>query len=80
MRLWVSNVALETSDEELSAFLQRHGLPACRGIERVPGDGSRPAALVSFAEVDLEALYEAAFRLDGLYWKSKTLAVQVVLR
>ena len=60
-------------------------MPVARLKPRPKRNRSRPTAAamsaqVSFAEVDLEALYEAAFRLDGLYWKSKTLAVQVVLR
>jgi hypothetical protein len=60
-------------------FLQRHGLPACSDIVRVQGDGSRPAALITFAGVELEKLYEAAFRVDGLSWNSRSLTVQVVL-
>jgi len=80
MKLWIGNVAPDTSDEDLGAFLQRYGLPAYTDIARVQGDGSRPGAVVSFERPEPEALYEAAFRLDGLYWKSKVLAVQVLLR
>ena len=80
MKLWIGNLAPETTDEDLSAFLQRYGLPPCSAILREPGDGSRPGAVVSFERPEAEALYEAAFRLDGLYWKSKVLAVQVLIR
>jgi len=79
MRLWIANLP-PASDDELSAFLQKFGLPPCAGVLRVQGNGSRPGALVSFAGLELEALYQAAFRLDGLYWKNKALAVQVFLR
>jgi RNA recognition motif-containing protein len=80
MKLWIENLPAEASDEDLSAFLQKYGLPPCTSVVRVQGNGSRPGALVSFSGVELDALYEAAFRLDGLYWKSKALAVQVFLR
>jgi hypothetical protein len=80
MKLWIANLPAEASDEDLSAFLQKYGLPPCTSVVRVQGNGSRPGALVSFSGVELDALYEAAFRLDGLYWKSKALAVQVFLR
>jgi hypothetical protein len=80
MKLWIANLPAEASDEDLSALLQKYGLPPCTSVVRVQGNGSRPGALVSFSGVELDALYEAAFRLDGLYWKSKALAVQVFLR
>ena len=80
MKLWIANLPPEASDDDLSAFLQKYGLPPCASVLRVQGNGSRPGALVSFSGVELDALYEAAFRLDGLYWKSKALAVQVFLR
>ena len=79
MRLWIANLAPEVTDDKLADFLQRHGLPAWSDISRLQGDGSRPAALITFSGVELEKLYQAAFRLDGLYWNSRSLTVQVVL-
>jgi len=79
MRLWVGNLSPETTDEDLSALLQKYGLPPCTAILKVEGDGSRPGALVTFAGVESEALYKVAFRLDGLYWKQRSLTVEVVL-
>lgn len=79
MNLWIGNLPPETSDDDLSAFLQKYGLPPCASVLRAPGDGSRPGALVSFSGVERERLYEAAFRLNGLYWNSRSLTVQVML-
>ena len=78
MKLWIGNLAPETTDADLNAFLQKYGLPPCTAIQRVAGDGSRPGALVTFANVQREDLYRAAFRIDGLYWKHLALAVQVI--
>ena len=79
MKLWIANLAPETSDDDLSTFLQKYGLPPCASVLRAQGNGSRPGALVSFSGVEPEKLYEAAFRLDGLYWNSRSLTVQVML-
>ncbi|HKA40621.1 MAG TPA: RNA-binding protein [Burkholderiales bacterium] len=79
MRLWVGNLSPGTTDEDLSALLQKYGLPPCTAILNVQGDGSRPGALVTFTGVASEALYKAALLLDGLYWKQRSLAVQVFL-
>jgi hypothetical protein len=78
-RLWVGNLAPGTTDEELSALLQRYGLPPCSSIFRVEGDGSRPGALISFLDLEPETLYRATVRLNGLYWKERSLAVTVVV-
>ena len=80
MKLWIGNLAPEITDEDLSAFLQRYGLPPCSAILREPGDGSRPGALVSFMAIDVAALYHAAFRLDGVYWNHRALNVLVIQR
>ncbi|HJY77667.1 MAG TPA: RNA-binding protein [Burkholderiales bacterium] len=80
MKLWIGNLAPETSDADLNAFLQRYGLPPCTAIQRVAGDGSRPGALVSFVAIDDAALYHAALRLDGVYWNRHSLNVLVLQR
>ena len=77
-KLWIGNIAPGTSDEELKALLVKYGFPAFDGIQRVDGDGSRPAAMVSFdstAATDLQALQP---RVEGLFWKNRRLNVQVM--
>jgi len=80
MKLWIGNLAPETTDEDLRGFLRKYGLPPCSEIRREAGDGSRPGALVSFVAIDVGALYHAAFRLDGVYWNHRALNVLVVQR
>jgi hypothetical protein len=75
--LWIANIAPGTSDDELKEFLARYGFPAFTAIEHVPGDGSRPAALVKFEGVDAEVLRPLQPRVDRMFWKGRTLSVQL---
>src|SRR5258706_6927901 len=77
-KLWVGSLPPDCTDEDLKAFLQKHGLPPCTTIMRVVGDGSHPGALLAFGSAQPEDLYKAALRLDGMYWKQRTLSVFVV--
>ena len=76
MNLWIGNIAPEASDEDLKAFVMKYGCPAPNRIERVPGDGSRPAAVLFFDEAPEKAVYEAQLRLHRMYWKGRELFVQ----
>ena len=51
-RLWIANIAPETTDEELKALVTKYsGEPIeCKEIQRVEGDGSRPAVLMTSRE------------------------------
>jgi len=79
MNLWIGNIAPDTTDEELKAFLVKYGAPAFTSIQHVPGDGSRPAAIVTFEGVSTEELAKIVLRLNGMYWKERSLIVQTLL-
>jgi hypothetical protein len=79
MNLWIANLDPAVTDEELKAFLAKYGCPAPNRIERVPGDGSRPAAMLSFDEAADQAVLQAQLRLEGMYWKDRRLSVQTTL-
>jgi hypothetical protein len=74
MRLWIGNIAPGTSDDELTALIGKYapGL-RCGGIERVEGDGSRPAAMIECEGNPPATLHSAAARLHGMFWKGRTL-------
>jgi len=76
MNLWMGNLDPEVTDEELTAFVNKYGCPAPNRIERVPGDGSRPAAVLYFDEAPDKAVYDAQLRLHDMYWKGRRLFVQ----
>jgi RNA recognition motif-containing protein len=76
-QLWIGNIPPGTTDEELKALLVKYGFPACDEIEHVPGDGSRPAAIVWFATADAQQLGQLQERVHNLYWKDRRLNVSV---
>jgi hypothetical protein len=80
MRLWMGNIAPGTSDEELRAFLAKYGLPSVISIQQVTQEGStRPAAVLEVAAAP-EALQRLTQRLNGMYWKGRSLTVQAMTR
>jgi hypothetical protein len=68
-QLMLGNIDEGATDEEIRAFLDKYGFPACQKIERVPGDGTRPAALVTFEGCDAAILNELRPRIHEIYWK-----------
>jgi hypothetical protein len=81
MKLWIGNIAPDTSDDELRAFVGKYapGLEIA-GIQRVDGDGSRPAASISFVDTPYGAVEKISLRMHGMYWKGRELFVQTQSR
>ncbi len=79
MKLWMGNIAPETTDEEVRAFLEKYGVPAVIAVERVASEGARPAAMVEIAAAP-EAVNRLTQRLNGMYWKGRSLTVQAMTR
>jgi hypothetical protein len=87
-RLWISNLAPETSDDELVALVTKYAPHLdCVEVQRVQGGGSHPGALLGFKHRSLdpasgteavrallESVRDLSRRLDGLYWKGHTLS------
>jgi hypothetical protein len=86
--LWISNLAPETSDDELVALVTKYAPHLdCVKVQRVQGDGSHPGALLGFkyrsldpasgteaVRALLEPVKDLSRRLDGLYWKGHALS------
>jgi len=80
MKIWIGNIEPGTSDEELRALLAKYGSEVeVASIEQVPGDGTRPGAILDVAATP-DSLYQLAQRLNGLYWKGRSLTVQAMTR
>ncbi len=63
MKLWIGNIAPNTPDEEVRALVKKYAPELeCTTIQRVEGDGSRPAAVLEFANPPLG---RARGRLDA---------------
>ena len=74
-KLWLANVAPETTDEDLKALVARYAPDIeCTSIQRIDGDGSRPAVMMAFTSKKFDSLGKLQLRLDGMYWKGRTLA------
>jgi hypothetical protein len=76
--LMIENVDDGTSDEEIKEFLVKYGFPSFDGIEHMPGDGSRPAVLLTFNDAAPEALRSLQPRINNVYWKNRMINVQVM--
>ena len=77
-RLLLGNIEPGTSDEEVAAFLDKYGFPAYDQIEQVPGDGSRPAVLLTYAGFSESALEKLRPRIHHIFWKSRELNVMIL--
>ncbi|MFC4526117.1 RNA-binding protein [Dyella halodurans] len=77
-RLLLGNIEPGTSEEEVTAFLHKYGFPSYSHIEQVPGDGSRPAVLLTYAGVTEAELEKLKPRVHGMFWKKRVLNVMIL--
>jgi hypothetical protein len=81
MKLWIGNIAPDTPDEEIRALVKKYAPDLeCTNLQRVDGDGSRPAAMLEFADAPIGALEKVSMRLNRMYWKKRELLVQTIIR
>jgi len=80
-KLWIGNIAPGTTDDEIREFVKKYapGLE-CTNIQRVEGDGSRPAATLEFADTPFGSVEKIVMRLHGMRWKERELFVQTLSR
>jgi hypothetical protein len=76
--LMMGNVEAGATDDEIKEFLVKYGFPPFDGIEHVPGDGSRPAVLLTFQDAPAEALRGLVPRVQDMFWKNRKIHVHVV--
>ena len=76
--LWIGNIETGTSDQEIKEFLTRYGFPPFDGIKHIPGEGSRPAVVVSFEGLGPEMLRRLQPRVHDMFWKNRKIHVQVM--
>jgi hypothetical protein len=80
-RLWIGNIAPGTTDDEVKELVAKYSRDPmeCIEIQRVEGNGSRPAALMAFAGKKMDTLGNLALRLNGMYWKGRPLTSTTML-
>lgn len=81
MKLWIGNIAPGTTDDEIREFVKKYAPDLeCTKIQRIEGDGSRPAATLEFADTPYGSVEKISMRLHGMYWKERELFVQTLSR
>ena len=79
MKLWIGNIAPGTSDEEIKELVKKYAPElTCSGIERVEGTGSRPGAMLEFAGGGAGGIEKLSQRLNGVYWKNRSLLCEKI--
>lgn len=76
--LLINYVQDSTSDEDVREFLLKYGFPSFDAIERVPGDGSRPAVLVTFDNSSVAGLRRLVPRIHQVFWNNHTITALVL--
>ena len=81
MRLWIGNMAPGTTDDEIKALVGKYGPSLEYGdVERVEGTGTHPAAIIAFTGGTSAELGNLALRLNGMYWKGRSLNCNTMMR
>lgn len=79
-RLWIANIEPGTTDDELKELVKKYAPDIdCTEIQREEGTGSRPAALMTFSNKKFDSLGKLALRLNGMFWKGRTLSCSTTL-
>ncbi len=76
--LLIGNIEDGTSDDEIREFLVKYGFPVFDRIRQMPGDGSRPAVLLTFNDTEPAALRLLQPRIHHMFWKNRTINVIVM--
>ena len=81
LKLWIGNIEPGTQDDDIRGLVKKYAPSLeCTKVRRVEGDGSRPAAVLEFAETPLGSLEAVSMRLHGMHWKGRELFVQTIAR
>ncbi len=77
VHLMLGNIEPGTSDEEVREFLVKYGFHPYDEVEHVPGDGSRPAVVLTFNSLDPETARRLHLRIHDLYWKNRKITASL---
>lgn len=66
------------TDDEIREFLVKYGFPSFDAIERLPGDGSRPAVMLDFNDATIVDLDKLTPRIQDVFWKGGKLQTRVL--
>jgi hypothetical protein len=78
MKLWISNLPPNKSDEDVRAFVRKYTQVEIGAITHIDGDGSRPGALIEIDGATRLMLSGMQRRLHGMYWEQHELTVHIM--
>jgi RNA recognition motif-containing protein len=78
MKLWISNLPPNNSDEDVRAFVRKYTQVEIDAIIRIDGDGSRPGVLIEIGGATEMMLTAIKHRLDRMYWDQHELVVHIL--
>jgi hypothetical protein len=78
MKLWISNLPPNKSDEDVRAFVRKYAQVEIDALTRIDGDGSRPGVLIQIGSAPELMLAGIKYRLDKMYWDQHELAVYIL--
>ena len=76
--LLLINVEEHAGDDEVGAFLKRHGFPLFDSIERVPARIGAPIALLRFNTLSSVAIYTLRERIDRISWRGRSIRAHIL--
>lgn len=76
--LFVGNIDADVAEDDIREFLVKYGFPPFDGIAHVPGEGSRPAVVLTFEGTDAELLRRLQPRVHNMFWKNRKINVHVM--
>jgi len=71
-KLWIANVPPEASDQELIDLVKKYCNHQSEVVFRVD-DGPQPGRMLELSGLVFGEIDEIVQRLDGLYWKNRSL-------
>jgi hypothetical protein len=78
MKLWISNLPPNRSDEDVSAFVRKYTRVEIDAMTRIDGDGSRPGVLIEIGGANQLMLLGMQRRLHHMFWDQHQLTVHIM--
>ncbi|ANB72227.1 hypothetical protein AYM40_07520 [Paraburkholderia phytofirmans OLGA172] len=78
MKLWISNLPPNKSDEDVRAFVRKSTQVEIDAITRIDGDGSRPRVLIEIGGATQLMLQAMQRRLHEMYWDQHEISVHIM--
>lgn len=76
--LLINPIQDSTSDEDIREFLIKYGFPSYDRIERIAGDGTRPAVLLTFENHSAAALRTLVPAINHIFWKEHSINAMIM--